>query len=97
MKLRFTPRAARDLADIAEYIHQHNPSAARRVCTAILESLQDLAGFPELGMRQATEGVRKPVIRKYPYFVYYRLDRPINEIVVLAIRHQARRREFQDL
>jgi plasmid stabilization system protein ParE len=28
MKLRFTPRAARDLAEIAAYIREHSPQAA---------------------------------------------------------------------
>src|SRR5579862_1768035 len=42
MKLRFTPRATRDLADIADYIHERNPTAALRVRAAILDSLQDL-------------------------------------------------------
>jgi plasmid stabilization system protein ParE len=28
MKLRFTPRAAENLAYIADYLHAHNPSAA---------------------------------------------------------------------
>jgi plasmid stabilization system protein ParE len=31
MKLRFTSRATRDLTDIADYIHKHNPNAALRV------------------------------------------------------------------
>ena len=40
MKLRFTPRAARDLAEIADYVREHSPQAALRVRAAILESLQ---------------------------------------------------------
>jgi plasmid stabilization system protein ParE len=28
MKLRFTPRATRDVADIADYIYERNPNAA---------------------------------------------------------------------
>jgi plasmid stabilization system protein ParE len=36
MNLRFTPRAAADLAAIAAYIHEHNPAAAQRVRDAIL-------------------------------------------------------------
>jgi plasmid stabilization system protein ParE len=31
MKLRFTPRAAQDLNDIANYIRERNPQAARRL------------------------------------------------------------------
>jgi plasmid stabilization system protein ParE len=58
MKLRFTPRATRDRADIADYVHERNPSAALRVRAAILESLQDLILFPELGRRQTADGRR---------------------------------------
>ena len=54
MKLRFTPRAARDLAEIADYLREHSPQAALRVRAAILESLQSLILFS--AYRAATEG-----------------------------------------
>ena len=97
MKLRFTPRATHDLADIADYIHERNPNAALRVRAAILESLQDLILFPELGRRQTVEGVRKLITRKYFYLVYYSLDRSADEIVILTIQHPAREREYEDV
>jgi toxin ParE1/3/4 len=59
MKLRFTPRAAENLAYIADYLHAHNPSAARRVRTAIYDTLQNLILFPHVGRPQKAEGVRK--------------------------------------
>jgi len=31
VKLRFTPRATRDIAEIAEYLHTRNPTAALAV------------------------------------------------------------------
>ncbi len=52
MKLRFTARAALDLNDIANYIRERNPQAALRVRAAILESLQNLVLFPQVGRRQ---------------------------------------------
>lgn len=61
MKLRFTPRAARDLAEIADYIREHSPQAALHVRAAILESLQSLVLFPHIGRQQKVEGVRKLV------------------------------------
>jgi addiction module RelE/StbE family toxin len=97
MKLRFTPRATRDLAEIAEYIHERSPSAAVRVRSIILQSLEDLLLFPELGRRQTLQDVRKLVTRKYSYLVYYRIDRANDEIIVLTIQHHARRREYEDL
>ena len=75
MKLRFTPQATQDLIEIADYIRDHNPAASIRVRAAILESLRNLVLFPEVGRRQNVEGVRKLVTRKYPYLVYYTLDR----------------------
>ena len=96
MKLRFTPRAAQDLAEIADYIRQHSPQAALRVRAAILESLQHLILFPQIGRRQKIEGVRKLVTRRYPYLVYYTIDDVAEEIVVLSIQHPAREREYSD-
>ena len=57
MKLRFTPRATANLIEIADYIHAHNPAAARRVRAAIYDSLQNLILFPHVGRKQRTEGV----------------------------------------
>jgi toxin ParE1/3/4 len=96
MKLRFTPRAAQDLADIADYIRARNPVAAQNVRAAILHSLQNLILFPHVGRPQTVEGVRKLVTRRYPYLVYYTIDEPGEEIVILAIQHPAREREHED-
>jgi len=96
MKLRFTPRAAQDLAAIADYIHERNPAVAQNVRTAILHSLQNLVLFPEAGRRQAIQGVRKFVTRKYPYLVYYTVDPSTGEITILTVRHPARERDHQD-
>ncbi|MFL5002018.1 MAG: type II toxin-antitoxin system RelE/ParE family toxin [Xanthobacteraceae bacterium] len=54
MRLRFTSRAAQDLTAIAEYIGARNPAASLRVRGAILESLQDLVLWPEIGRRQSS-------------------------------------------
>lgn len=97
MKLRFTPQATQDLADIADYIRAENPPAAERVRGAILEALQLLISFPNLGRRQTTDGVRKLVMRRYGYLVYYFVDEGQDEIAVLAIRHPSRGRLTQDL
>lgn len=96
MKLRFTPRAAQDLASIADYIREQNPPAALRVRTAILELLQNLVLFPHIGRPQKVEGVRKLVTQRYPYLVYYTADEEAEEITILTIQHPAREREHSD-
>jgi toxin ParE1/3/4 len=96
MKLRFSPQAARDITEIADYIRAENPRAAERVRAAILESLQLLATFPRLGRRQSIEGVHKLVTRRYGYLAYYLIDEAASEIVLLSIQHPARARPVQD-
>ena len=96
MKLRFTRRAVQDLADIADYIRKQNPQAALRVRAAILESLQNLVLFPQVGRQQKVEGVRKLVTRRYPYLVYYTTDESAEEIIIITIQHPAREREHSD-
>jgi plasmid stabilization system protein ParE len=96
MKLRFTPRATANLIEIADYLHARSPAAALRVRAAIYDSLQNLILFPQVGRRQKFEGVRKFVTRKYAYLVYYTVDEAADEIVILNIKHPARRREHED-
>jgi toxin ParE1/3/4 len=97
VKLRFTPRATRDLAEIAEYLRTHNPAAALVVRDAILRALHNLTLFPAIGRPQNVEGVRKLVTPKYRYLVYYIIDDGAAEIVILTIQHPARRREYRDV
>jgi toxin ParE1/3/4 len=96
MKLRFSRRAAQDLAAIADYIRERNPAVAQNVRAAILRSLQSLVLFPEAGRRQTIEGVRKLVTQKYPYLVYYTIDSSAEEIIILTVQHPAREREHED-
>jgi toxin ParE1/3/4 len=94
VKLRLTPRAVQDLAEIGDYIRERDPRAATRVRAAILESLHRLVLFPHIGRRQNVEGVRKLVTRRYPYLVYYTAR--ADEVVILAVRHPARERDNSD-
>jgi toxin ParE1/3/4 len=96
MKLRFTPRATANIVEIADYLHARNPAAARRVRADIYDGLQKLILFPHIGRRQKVEGVRRIVTRKYAYLVYYLVDETAEEIVVLSVKHPARRREYED-
>lgn len=97
MKLRFTRRAVQDLQQIGDYVHNHNPDAARRVRSAILGSLRTLLLFPHAGRKQSVDGVRKFVTHRYPYIVYYSMDAGEDELVILSIQHPARGRPFEDV
>jgi toxin ParE1/3/4 len=96
MKLRFTPRAVRDLTIIADYLTAESPGGARNVRAAILDSLRFLTDAPRLGRAQSVGGVRKLVTRRYGYLVYYSIDETADELSVLTIQHPARERPFTD-
>ncbi|MBV9634440.1 MAG: type II toxin-antitoxin system RelE/ParE family toxin [Methylobacteriaceae bacterium] len=96
MRLRFTPRALENLADIAAYLHERNPTAARRMRASIYQSLQNLVLFPYAGRRQATESIRKIVTLRYPHLVYYIVDEAAGEIVILNVKHSAQKRHHDD-
>ncbi len=49
MKLRYTPRAKLDLAEIHDYIAQENSQAARRVISTIRKAAEALLQSPLVG------------------------------------------------
>ena len=97
MKITFSPRAVADLHSISAYLRPRSPQGAKRVRSAILATLALLADFPLSGRRQTVEGVRKLATRKYAYLIYYKIDEIADEIVIIAIQHGSRAREFEDL
>jgi plasmid stabilization system protein ParE len=97
MKLRFTPRALDNITAVTEYLSVHNPVAAQHVRSAIYETLENLLIFPHAGRRQNAEGVRKIVTRKYAYVIYYPVDDAAQDIIVLNVKHPARKQDYTDL
>jgi toxin ParE1/3/4 len=89
MRVRYTPRAFSDLEVVRTYIAQRNPAAAGRVIALIEKIVARLADFPESGQLSDELDARVVFSPRYPYRVYYRIAS--DEIVILHIRHAARR------
>jgi plasmid stabilization system protein ParE len=66
------------------------------VRAAILDSMQTVVLFPRSGRAQTLADVRKLVVRKYPYLIYHAFDDAADEVVVLAIQHASRDRDYGD-
>lgn len=84
MKVAYSPKAVEGLAEIAAYLRPLNPSAATRVKAAILATVQILSVFPGIGRQDTVDGVRRIGVRRFPYSIYYLIDRHAEEIVVLT-------------
>jgi addiction module RelE/StbE family toxin len=89
--LIWTRTAAEDLREIAEFIANENPDAARRLGQAILGKVEQLPQFPKMG--RTIPEKEDPALRELilsPYRIIYRLDHDQKAIYVTRIWHAAR-------
>ena len=85
-KLRISPAAASDLAEIKTYIslELHNPQAAQRIVKSITHDLRHLQQNPPLGFSVSAKTGREIDLRALlsgNYFLFYRVE---NEAVQVA-------------
>jgi plasmid stabilization system protein ParE len=80
MKLKYTPRAKLDLAEIHDYIAQENPQAARRVIQLIRKAAEN--AISKSANRQDGANRRNPRINRWPLPVHaclpHRIGRDTN-------------------
>lgn len=89
MKVRYTRRALRQLAEILGYIDARSPQGADNVKRRLQVVIDLLADHPNSGRLTNKRDIRRTVVRPYPYVVFYRPD--ATGILILGIRHAARR------
>lgn len=73
--LVWSPEAVEDIAAIAVYIERDSPWYARAVASKIVETVESIPAFPELG--RIVPEIDDPAIRErlvHRYRVIYRLD-----------------------
>ena len=90
MTVRYTKRALADLDHISRHIKRDNPRAAAAVGAHIEQAINNLELFPGAGMALQPKSVRRFVVGKYPYLIYYLIDED-GAVIILHIRHGARR------
>jgi plasmid stabilization system protein ParE len=72
VKLRYAPRALSDIADIYDYIAQHDMEAATAAVRQIPLTSGLFAEHPGLGRETDIPGVRIIPTARYSYLVYHR-------------------------
>ena len=90
MKVRWTPEAEQDRADIWDYIVADNPSAAVRLDQIFGKSSAALASIPMRGHVGKIPGTLE-LIPHESYRLVYEIDKGENTVWVLALVHTARR------
>ena len=74
MKVRYTRRALRQLAEILGYIDARSPQGADNVKRRLQVVIDLLADHPNSGRLTNKRDIRRAVVRPYPYVVFYRPD-----------------------
>jgi plasmid stabilization system protein ParE len=92
VRVRYTRRAAADLEAIYDYIDERSPSAARAVKRFIKTRIEMLADYPFAAPAAGESDTRELSMSRYPYKVYYRVER--GEVAIVHIR-DARRRPWK--
>jgi len=89
LNIRYTRRAAADLDAILNYIDERSPQGAQKVKARLKAIIDLLAERPAIGRLTSKGDIRRIVANPYPYLVFYRTN--ATEIVILGVRHAARR------
>lgn len=90
MRVRWSEAAANDLAQIADYLREHNPGYVPSTVREIYESIRSLKSFPNRGRLGRKPGTRELVLGRLPYLVVYQVQ--LEAVVVLRICHAAQNR-----
>ncbi len=90
-KLIWSASAQLDVKDIAFFISEDNPSAARRVIQSLFLAVERLADFPESGrvVPEFDDPAIREVIRR-PCRIVYRINRTERTVRRVRVWHSAR-------
>ncbi len=85
MKLKLSPRAKNDLAEIYDYIAQDNAAAAKRVAKRLREQMKYIMRHPKIapGRDYIIKGLRALPVDSY--MIYYLLEN--SEIKIIRVLH----------
>lgn len=90
MRLVWTSKAVRDLAEIRTYVEQDRPRAAAHLARRIIEAVGRLEDQPLMGRKCMLPGIRELIVAGTPYIVPYRVRGETIEL--LRVLHGRRKR-----
>ncbi len=88
MRVRHTRRSYADVLAIFNYLDERSPQGARNVKRALKKAIELIGEYPHVGRRSGEQDTRVLQVGRYPYLVYWSVER--DEILIVHIRHAAR-------
>ena len=90
MRVRFTRRAQRDLAEIYDYISQDSPTIASRFVARLIERAREIGDHPTAGRATDESDARVVVAPRLRYLIFYTIAE--DDVLITHFRHTSRRR-----
>ncbi len=90
MRVRYSPRASDDLAEIYQYLSARSPRGATNVMTSIYAAVEFIRRNPRAA-EAAIPGLRGKVVQKYNFKIFYRVIENDDIVEVVHIRHTSRK------
>ena len=92
MKIRYTDPASDDLEESISYLREHAPAVVIDFADAVDKAISELLLNPYSAQETEKRGIRRKYIRRFRHSIFYMVEE--DEIVILHIRHAARRSPF---
>jgi toxin ParE1/3/4 len=89
LKLYWTPLAVGQLKSLWQYLLSESAAHANEQLNRVLNTVEMLEQFPEMGRRGRIADTRELVVTSTPFLVAYRIRG--GQIQILAVLHGARR------
>jgi len=88
-KLSWTEKALADLAEVVRYYREDEQSveAAQKVGSAIIDRVEILESFPDIGPRYPRSGGTHREVLCYDYRIFYRVDHEARVVYIARIWH----------
>lgn len=92
--LEITPLAEREIADGFAWYFSRNPVAADTFRTLVFDAFAMIAHSPLSWAKVSERGVRKFVLSRYPYTVFFSVSG--NTVLIVSVSHNRRARRDWD-
>ena len=89
MRLRFSPKARRDITEIRRYIARDRPGAAKKMAQKLFDACFGLKQFPNRGRIGKKPGTRE-LTTVWPYVIVYQVE--ADAIFIDSVWHGAQHR-----
>lgn len=87
----FHPDALLEYAEAANYyLHQASPVIAERFVALVESAVKAIVAAPDRWPLVEKPGIRRYLLKRFPYLLYYRWDTEKERVVILAVMHCSR-------